>query len=59
MSMPRPRICTFALITTGKPELLRRVQRLGNRRGIAAIGHRSTRVFEQLLALVFEEIHGG
>jgi hypothetical protein len=40
-------------------ELLRGLHRLGNRRGVTAIGHRHPVFFERLLALVFEEIHGG
>jgi hypothetical protein len=40
-------------------ELFRGHHRLGNRRGVAAIGHRHPVFFEHLLALVFEEIHGG
>jgi hypothetical protein len=40
-------------------ELLRCLQRLGNRGRVAAVGHRHPALSEPLLALVFEEIHGG
>ena len=56
-ALPRPPVSTWALTTTGPADLLGSRARLLGRRREAAFGHGDAEAREELLALVFVEIH--
>ncbi len=58
-ALPRPPICTWALITTGKPSSSAASTASRTEAAWLAVGHGHPVLLEQLLALVFEEIHAG
>ncbi len=58
-ALPRPPISTCALITHGIAERLGGGDRLLDGLRGPALGHGNAVLGEELLALVFEEVHGG